>query len=176
MGAPFNPFAALVSPPPARLPKTTSQQLVVDGKRVEKSKHVRAEDRSIPELRRQRARAYYQARYQRERQDPAAMARRQAWYEANKVDVLLYKKRWDAAHADEMRAYKREWARRKYHESPESTEQRRQAQRDYYARNREKILARLAEKAAVKKAAKAQAKADAKAAAEALAFTQGAKR
>lgn len=152
MTKPVNPFAALFQPPPARLPKTASQQIVHEGKRIAKSARIeRKEDVDAAALRRERDRAYFQQRYQRERQNPEAMARR-AWHEANKERVRAYKKAWDAAHADEQRQYKAEWAKRKYHASPEAAERARESSRAYYQRNREQILARLVAKAAAKKA------------------------
>lgn len=153
----MNPFDQLVNPQRMRLPKTTSASVVVGGKRIEDVRQLKVEADhddldalNVRTLRKQVQAAKAAAAYQRARLDPVKMAKRQAWYEANKEKVLAYKKKWDKKNKAKLRKQKRDWQTRAYRADPEKYKQR---SRDYYQRNREAILARLAAKAATEKAA-----------------------
>lgn len=151
-----SPFDQLIHRPRARLPKTTSASVVVGGKRITDVRQVKVDadhddldGLDVRTLRNKVQAAKAAARYQRIRLDPEKMAKRQAWYVANRAKVLAYKKKWDARNVKRMRKLKLDWQLRAYQANPEKFRQRARA---YYAKNRERILARLAAKAAAKKA------------------------
>jgi hypothetical protein len=178
-----NPFAQLLGLKPGRLPATASSRVVVTGRTVTNARLLeealgtrRRRDAAADEppdagdqaeadaLRRELQRAYYRQRYQRERQNPERMAKRQAWLEANRDKVRAYKKAYDERMRDHLRETKAAWARRKHAENPQPA---REAARRYYERNREAILAkskakteaRRAERAATKPPTEAEGKA-----------------
>lgn len=148
----MNPFDALINPPRIRLPKAAEVAVVVAGKKVTDVRQIDAEDRASYAKKVQAAKQA--AKYQRARQNPEQMAKRKQWYEANKEKVLAYKKAWDAEHLPQLRKAKAEWRARAYHANPEEYRRR---TREYYAKNRDAILARLAAKKAAAKAAKEEA-------------------
>lgn len=160
-----NPFDQLVNAPRTRLPKMPSTTLVIDGKRITDVRQIKRADRELVDwndapddfgaleernLRKAVQAAKAAAKYQAARLDPAKMAKRAAWYQANKAKVLDYKKKWDARNLKKLRQQKLNWQQRAYNANPEKF---RVLARAYYARNRERILAGLAAKAAAKKAA-----------------------
>ena len=153
----MNPFAALVDPPRARLPKMPSTTVVIEGKRITDVRQINRKDREETDdlaaleqtlLRKAVQAAKAAARYQRARLDPEKMAKRAAWYQANKEKVKAYKKKWDKKNLKKLRAQKLSWQTRAYRADPEKYQAR---SREYYAKNRERILAALAEKARLKK-------------------------
>lgn len=139
-----NPFAQLLAPRPIRLPKSDHISVVVDGQRITHVRQLRLddEDERARALRDKLRAAKDAQRYQRERADPQAMAKRQAWLEANREKRRAYKKAYDAdpRNKQRQREQKTAWAKRNYHADPDRA---RQVQREYYRRNREKILAKL---------------------------------
>lgn len=149
-GAATNPFTQLVQPMRLRLPKTASVSVVVDGKRIDDLRQIDEGDRQAYAKKVLSAKAA--ARYQAARKDPEKMAKRQAWQEANRDKVIAYKKQWDTQHMPQVRKAKADHTRRKYWADPELARQR---AREYYARNRERILERAAAKSAAIRAAKA---------------------
>lgn len=139
------PFDALLGIHRERKPKAVAEaQIVVNGRRVTSASQLKADDEVEAlvnaDVKRALQRAKEQARYQRDRLNPEAMAKRQAWQDANRDKVRAYKKEWDKKNKKRQRALQKEWARRDYRANPE---RHRQKQRDYYARNREAILAKL---------------------------------
>lgn len=149
-----NPFAQLLGLVPGRLPHTKSAAVVVDGRRVDDVRQLRVDDEDeLERLRREKLRAYYAARYQRDRQDPAKMAKRQAWLEANRDKVRAWKKAYDERTQERQREQKAAWQRHKTHASVEAREKAAAASRRYYREHREEILAKLAAERAAKKAA-----------------------
>ena len=160
-----NPFAHLLGTQIGRLPKVAAVEVVVNGRRITDVRQLNQQaaladdevDLAVDEqaetarLKRELQRAKDRARYQRDRQDPAKMAARQAYYEANKAKVKAYKKAYDKKHRAAIRVQKKEHARRAYQADPEKH---RQASRDSYARNRDAVLARAQAKRDAAKAAK----------------------
>lgn len=158
-----HPFGQLLGLQMSRIPASTSATVVVCGKRVD---DVRSIDRALPpqedddmaakawaeKLRKEVQRARARERYQRQRQNPEQMAKRKAWYEANREKVIAYKKAWDQANRDRMRQQQAAWARKNYHHDLELA--RAKARANYQA-NRENILATLQAKRDAAKAAKA---------------------
>lgn len=102
-------------------------------------------------LKKEVERARCAARYQRDKACPAKMAKRKAWLDANRDKVRAYTKAYNKLHQKRMRAQQAAYQVRHYRSNPE---QARAKARDYYARNREKLLARIAAKAAARKAAR----------------------
>lgn len=150
----MNPFAPLLTPMPLRLPKSAHTTVVIDGRAVTSVRQVDAgadDEEDQARRRAEVARAKARARYQRDRLDPEKMAKRQAWFEANKERVRAYMRDYRARNKERQREIKTAWAKRDRLHNPEKH---RQATREYYARNREAILAGLAEKRAAKRAAK----------------------
>lgn len=163
MTAAANPFAQLLGELPEREVKTPSQTLVVNGRRITDARQIAAalagtgehepEDREETAhmaglLRRKLERARNQARYQRQRQNPEAMAKRQAWVDANRDKVREYRAAWRARNLDLDRKYKAEYSARRYAADPERA---RQVSRDYYAAHREEILAKKRAETAAKR-------------------------
>lgn len=157
------PWDALLGKRPAKLPTTKSQRLVVAGKQLRKGQNLGdlalALEHDIGSvaltaafLSKQRARAYYQERYQRVKDTPEEKARRKAWADAHKEERREYLRRWRRANSEKNRAYQADWARAKYQQDREAAARK---QREWYAANREKVLARLRERNAARKAAKA---------------------
>lgn len=161
----MNPFAQLINPARARLPHMPSTNVFIDGKRVTDVRQIKRADREAVDvdeepddigmleertLRKAVQAAKAAAKYQAARLDPEKMAKRAAWQEANKAKVKAYKKQWDKKNRKKLRELKLHWQMRAYRADPEKYRQR---AREYYARNRERILANLAVKAAAKKAA-----------------------
>jgi len=136
-----NPFAQLHTPVPRRLPASTSATLVIDGKRITGNHraHANGDEERAAEIRRELERARSRERYQRARLDPVKVAKRKAYYEANKERILAYKREYQRQHAERHRALKTAWAQRYRAQDPEKH---RAVCRDYYWRNREKILAK----------------------------------
>jgi len=163
-----NPFAQLLGVLPVRLPATTSHQLVVSGKRLTDLRQLntaldlQAEDcadkGTAERLRKEKQRAYNQARYQADRQDPEKMAKRKAWAEANREKIKSYKQKHLQKNKQRQLELAARWARENYAANPEAA---RQKGREYYARNREAILAKLQAQRDAAKAAKAKAKEEA---------------
>lgn len=158
-----NPFDALLGRTPARLPATTGATVVVAGKKIS---DVRQIDKALPcedddevakewaaKLRRQAEASRQRVRYQKDRLDPAKMAKREAWAEANREKRRAYKKAYDEANKARIRAQQSAWAMRKYYENVEAA---RAKTRAWYAANREKVLARLKAQRDAAKAAREQ--------------------
>lgn len=147
-----NPFAALFEPPRARKLKSANVDVRISGQKIKDARLIPEDDpeekaRLKKELQRARARA----KYQQARQDPEKMAKRHAWYEANKEKVKAWKKAYDKKNKKRVNEQKSAWAVRNYHKDPEAA---RKKQREYYAKNREAILAKLAvQRAAAKEGA-----------------------
>lgn len=154
-----SPFDQLLGLTRQRLPSSQSVHLVVNGKAVQNAhalnKTARAltadalstgdpqanqlEQAQLAEAKKALAKAKAAAKYQRERANPEAMAKRRAWYEANKDKVRDCRKSYDKNQRARVSAQKAAHQKRAYHANPELMRQR---SRDYYARNREAILAR----------------------------------
>ena len=136
-----NPFSVAMGLVPTRLPKTGRSIAVIAGKKITDVRQVDADERAAiaAELRRVKERA----KYQRQRANPEAMAKREAWYEQNRDKVRAYKKQWDAAHVDQNRKAKREHQRRAYLAEPQKFRDRSRA---YYAKNAEEIKAKQRER------------------------------
>ena len=157
-----NPFDQLMGLVPVRLPNSPSMVMVVDGKRITDMRQITqpttdglanaAEFDEAEQLRREVIRARNRARYQRQRLDPVHMAKRQAWYEANRAEVRAYNKVYKAEHQARMRELQSAWAKRQYHQNPDLARARALA---YYAANREQILATCKARRTAVKAAKA---------------------
>lgn len=159
----LNPFLQLRAPPLIKLPHTTSHTVVIEGKRVTSKKHLRmvvdadeADTKAQAEIARELERARNRARYQREKNDPEKMAKRKAWYEANRETVLAYKRDYDKRNRKRIQECQTAWMRRKYAEDPTKYIA---ASHRYYDRHREAILARAKARHAAKKTANASAKA-----------------
>ena len=155
------PFSQLLGIRPLRLPKSGGVTVVVDGKPVRDVRQIRhdaPEDRHAQDeadvLAKRSAvrRSKDAARYQRARQDPARMAKRQAWYEANREKVLAYKRAWDAQHVTENRRAKAAWQKAHYQANADKC---RQQSRAWYERNRAAVLAKKKAQYDAAKAAKA---------------------
>jgi hypothetical protein len=157
-----NPFYQLLGIMPRSLPLTCNSTVVVQGKKITDVRQIAKEEDDadhVAGLRLEVRRARDRDRYQRERQDPEKMAKRRAWLDANRAKALEYQRSYRAKNKDLQRQLAREWAKQKYHADLEMG---RQKQRDYYAANRERILARLKadrDAARAEKQAKAIAKA-----------------
>ena len=103
----------------------------------------RDDDIAIAEARKLRAeidRARQAARYQADKLDPAKMAKRKAWMDANPEKVAEYRRRNRERNRDRNRKYAADFARRQYHTDPEAA---RAKARAWYQCNRDRILARL---------------------------------
>ena len=157
---PAGPFDALLGVPPPPTANTGSAVLVVAGLRVGNRQDVRAVAAAMSDgpfaaqLEAQRlaaelCRVRSAQRYQREKADPVAMAKRQAWAERNKDKCREAIRRWRAKNMLENREYQKAWAKRRYHEDPQAFCAK---QRAYYAANREAVLKRLRDKKARLKA------------------------
>lgn len=85
------------------------------------------------------SRLYYAARHQRRKDDPAEIAKRAAWMKRNAEARRAYLEDWKARNRDRLREYNKHWSRQRRATFPEENQQ---AQRRYYERNREEILAR----------------------------------
>ena len=153
------PFSQLLGIRPLRLPKSGGVTVVMDGKPVRDVRQIRhdapddrhAQDEADVLARRAAvSSAKDAARYQRARQDPARMAKRQAWYEANRDKVRAYKLAWDAQHVQENRHAKATWQKANYQANAEKC---RQQSRAWYERNRDTVLAK---KKAQREAARAE--------------------
>jgi hypothetical protein len=157
-----HPFAALLGvAAPARLPITCSVQLVMDGKRVDRMTRAKAVgDDAATKLRKVQKAVHYQ----KLRQDPEAMAKRQARAEANAERMREYQRVYRETHREHLNKLKRDSVRRSFLRDPEAY---RAKSREYYAANREKVLARM-------KARRDEAKAQKQAAQEAAAAAPGA--
>ncbi|PZR19914.1 MAG: hypothetical protein DI538_30780, partial [Azospira oryzae] len=97
------PFDALLGIKPGRLPQTTQRATVVlAGQRVKTARDIPAasDEPQDAEARLELKRARDRARYQRDRQNPQAMAKRQAWLEANREKVRAYKRDYDRKHRE----------------------------------------------------------------------------
>lgn len=160
-----NPFMALIERPPVRKPAGRGITLVRAGRVLRPGQRITArgmpaaldddeaaqQEAAVAKLRRERSLAYYRARYQRLKADPADRARRKAWNERNKEWRREYQKEWRNKHREARKLYKAAWQRRKLLTDEERAEAHRAAGRAYYAANRERILAK-------KKAQRAEAK------------------
>lgn len=160
MTRPATPFDSLLGVTLGRTPKTVGRsQLVVAGRCVKTAGEIKDPDEveatDAEELRRELRRARNRARYQLDRQNPEAMAKRKAWFEKNQEKVRAYQEQYREANKDRINECRANWAKRDYYADPVKH---RQKQRDYYQRNREQILAKLQEKRDAAKAAKAAAK------------------
>lgn len=166
-----SPFDGLLGLKPGKDVKTTSQALVVDGKRItaaygipalaarlagsrNQDSDADAADEALllrQKIKRELDRVRAAESYQRRKDDPEFKAKRKEWQAKNREERREYLRKYRATHGDRLREQQSAWQRRKYHQDPEKFKA---AQRDYYARNREAILARLkAKKAAEKPAA-----------------------
>lgn len=144
-------FDQLLGTAPRRLPKSGNVRLVVNGKPLTDLRQLDVDEREL--LRKAVNKAKAAARYQRDRQDPAKVAKRKAWYEANREKVLAYKKDYNERTKEQQRRLKADWAMRQYRADPEAQ---RAKSRAWYAQNREAVLAKLKAKRDAKRAAKAQ--------------------
>lgn len=139
-----NPFALLVAPPPARKPKATAAAIVVNGKRVTTLREIKHlarhdEDIDVEALHRALKRLRNQVNYQRLRQDPERMAQRRAYYEANRDKILAWKRDYAWRNNERVRKVQATWAQRLRLTDPQRFNAR---QREYYARNRERLIER----------------------------------
>ncbi|MFN3302784.1 MAG: hypothetical protein ACK44A_03590 [Roseateles sp.] len=152
-----HPFDGLLGVKLGRKPKPAERAtIVVNGRKVKTVSDIASaapEPEDAEAIASELRRARNRARYQADRQNPEAMAKRKAWYEANRDKVRAYKKQWDEKNKDRCRAAQNAWAKRDYVADPDKHRQR---QRAYYQRNREKILAKLKEKRDAAKAARAE--------------------
>jgi hypothetical protein len=144
-------FDQLLGTVPPRLPKSASVRLVANGKPLTDLRQLDPEEREM--LRAAVNKAKAAARYQRDKQDPARMAKRKAWYERNREKTLAYKRDYDERTKVHQRRVKADWAIRSYRSDPETQ---RAKSRAWYAANREAILAKLQAKRDAARAAKAQ--------------------
>lgn len=157
-----SPFGALLGHKITKLPASSRATVVVAGEVVQDVRQIdarlrdpcEADDWSTAAARRLRAevaRAKARARYQSDRMDPAKMAKRKAWADQNPELVREYRRRNRTRNAERNRELQNEWARQNYHADIEAAQAK---ARDYYARNRERILAGLKAKRAADKASK----------------------
>lgn len=147
-----NPFLALVvAGRPGRLPVTDGVTVVRNGRVVgtvrTPTEADDAEDladlqASAAEARRARELAYYRQRYQRLKSDPVAMAKRKAWEQANREKRRVYRQEWGRKNRERLRVKQAAWTRRKRLLDPGVAERLNAHQRAYYAKNREKLLAK----------------------------------
>lgn len=166
-----SPFDGLAGLAPVRLPKTTSSRLIVEGKPITDVRQLSAlvdsdEAERLAELKAGLKQARNQARYQKQRQDPEAMAVREARAEQAKAERREYMRKYRAASRDRIRERQSAWERRSYRADPEAAAARRrdwyqanldkarEQARQRYQRKREQILARAAESRAKKRAEK----------------------
>lgn len=180
-----SPFDGLAGLMPVRLPKTASSRLVVEGKPITDVRQLGAlvdsdEAERLAELKAGLKLSRNQARYQKQRQDPEAMAARDARAEQAKAERREYMRKYRQVNRDRIRERQTAWERRSYRADPEAAaakarawylenqEKARAQARERYQRKREQILARAAEKRAEKRA---QALAAAAAARAATPFT-----
>jgi hypothetical protein len=157
-----HPFAALLGLKPPRLPVTEQVSVVVAGRRV---RDVRQVEQSLVDADRNDDRAIAEAR---QLQDAVRTARRKAADKRyrNKAD---YDRSWAQRHPDKMAAYRKAWRernaervvkdaheyfKRRYYSDVEAS---RAKNREYYAKNRDRILARQKQRNAERKAAEAAA-------------------
>lgn len=154
------PFAHLLSAGvPARLPKTAETTLVVDGQRITNARQLKPRGPDADALDLERAAALKaelerdrnRRRYQRDRQDPEKMAKRRAYYLANREKVREWKREYDLRNRDRTRPQQAAWARRQRIAEPEVANER---VRRYYERNREKVLERSRQRRLAAKVAK----------------------
>ena len=145
------PFDALLGLTRLRMPQSRSTTVVVAGEKIADVRQIerklvddeRDDDIAIAEARKLRAeidRARQAARYQADKLDPAKMAKRKAWMEANPEKVAEYRRRNRERNRDRNRKIAADFARRKYHTDPEAA---RAKARAWYQCNRDRILARL---------------------------------
>lgn len=160
-----NPFMALIERAPVRKPVVPGITVVRAGRVLRPGQRITArgmppaldddevaqQEAAVAKLRRERSLAYYRARYQRLKADPADRARRKAWNERNKEWRIEYQKTWRSKNREARKLYKAAWQRRKLLTDEAVAEAHREANRAYYAANRERILA-------MKKAQRAEAK------------------
>lgn len=140
------PFAHLLAPPPARLPKSSSITFVVAGQNIGNAYQLNAaaandeiDPERLEELKRELRAAKARARYQRDRLDPVKVAKRKAYYEANREHLLAWKREYSKTHRAEIQKAQTAWMRRKYREDPS---RHLEACKRYYQRHRDKVLAR----------------------------------
>jgi hypothetical protein len=161
-----NPFAQLLGVKAHKLPKTASSTVVVAGKKVGDERQIKkllgvqgeaptddnAQERA--EAARQaklRKTAYWRAKYQQDRQDPAKIAKREAYEEAHREERRAYMAEYRKRNRERQRELARDWARKNYHLN---TDECRAKARAYYQANRERILADLKAQREAAKAAK----------------------
>lgn len=139
-------FAHLISPAPARLPKTPAITFVVGGRRITDAHQLNAaaandeiDPERLDELKRELRRAKARARYQRDKADPVKRAKREAYYEANREYLLAWKREYEKTHRAQIQKVKTAWMRRKYREDPSKHLE---ACKRYYQLHREEVLAR----------------------------------
>jgi hypothetical protein len=112
--------------------------------------------RQVPKDHRDEVRDEYyrfkqRVKYQRDRQNPKTMARRQAYAERTAAERRAWKREYDARTRERQRAVKTAWARSNYHANAELMRAR---SREWYRANREKVLARLKAKTQAARVAK----------------------
>lgn len=154
-----HPFAQLLGTQIRRLPKAAAPLLRIGGQVITDARQINRiglDPIEAARLKKELAKAKARAKYQRQRQDPEAMAKRQAWYEKNKEKVKAYKKAYDKKHRKNINKSKAAYQRRAYQADPDKAKERAHA---YYAANRPAILARAKAKRDRIKAEKALAKA-----------------
>lgn len=160
MGKEINPFIGLIAAPPGRLTQSPSFVRVVDGRKLDSinTRHrnqpltAASDAQDIKEerdrIRREKAKAYFRARYQRLKNDPEFQSKRRAYDEATAERRRAYQREWDAANRERLRERQREWQRRTYATSEDRRQRRKEATRRYYQANRERILAKARERRA----------------------------
>lgn len=122
------------------LPRPRSSIVVVEGKRITDVRQVKVPDdpEEQARLRREVQRAKRKARYEQRKHDPDYQATRAAYAERTREQRQAWKREYDQRTKERQRQQKTDWARRAYLANPEKYKA---ASRDYYARNRERILA-----------------------------------
>jgi len=140
--AAVSPFAQLLGTQIRRLPKAVEPVVRISGMVITDARQINSiglDPVEAARLKKELAKAKARAKYQRQRQDPEAMAKRKAWYEKNKEKVKAYKKAYDKKHRKAINANKLAYAKRAYQADPEAAREKACA---YRAANRTAILAR----------------------------------
>lgn len=160
-----NPFLGLIAPRERRLPVTGAVTRVVNGHVIsarQQSKAPAIVDGDIDEarrLRRERELSYYRDYYRRHKDTPEYQAKVKAWRQQDKAAAKARWQAWADRNRQRIRTQQAEWRQELYHRDPEARELQKAAQRAYYARNREAILAKKRMKRQAAKAASTMDKA-----------------
>jgi hypothetical protein len=157
MSRAVSPFEQLLAPvAPRRLPLSASCTLVINGRKLDSLWAIRApkedadqhDEAEVQRLRREVQRQRDRERYQRDKADPAKMAKRQAYAQANREKIAAWKREYDLRNRERTRPLQAAWAQRERRLHPDLNNER---QRRYYARNREKVLEQGRQRRALKK-------------------------